>query len=96
MGRPRQDDDPPALHSPRLFGNIEGISYARKLKVETCRMSAAKKRRLGLMWIITAAREATPPVPYSILVAGLEISERQARRLCKLGWKRKLHNLKTK
>jgi len=94
MADPCRDHDRPPLHSPRLYGDIEKIAYARKVKREGCHMSAAEKRRLSLMWVITACREADPAVPYSTLVALLGISERHARRLCKLGWKRKLHNAK--
>jgi hypothetical protein len=85
------DPDPRPSRSPKLYAEVGAIPRGRKsAEVAAVPTTAARLRRLRMMAIILACRDATIPVPYSTLVATLEISERQARRLYKLGSQRKL------
>jgi hypothetical protein len=91
MNLDRHDDFPAPRHSPRLFADVDAMPHARRMgEVVGSRLSQAKLKRLRMMAIIFACRNATDPVPYSTLVVTLDISERQAIRLFKLACHRKL------
>jgi len=86
------DDDRPTSRSPKLFASVDSVSGARaSSEVSGVKTSPAKLRRLRLMAIIEACRNAPQPVPYSTLIETLGISRPTVDRLYRLACRRKLH-----
>lgn len=91
MNTDRLDLDPAPRRSPRLYAQVEAVPHSRRMgEVRGSKLSEAKLRRLRMMAVIYACRNAPEPVPYSTLIVILEISERQAIRLFKLACHRHL------
>jgi hypothetical protein len=78
------DPDPPARRSPRLYSDVGAVPRSARAADSRARaINPAKLRRLRLMAIIKACRDASPPVPVSTLIGGLGIPETTVRRLYK-------------
>lgn len=85
------DLDPAPRRSPRLLADVGAIPHSRRIgEVHGSKLSGAKLKRLRMMAVIYACRNAPDPVPYSTLIVILDISERQAMRLFKLACQRNL------